>query len=75
MPVSNTPGDYAEAVAEQAIALLLAVSKHVVEGDRFMRQGKYKAWDPLLLLGDDARPDSGYYWHRSDWFVFSAYGT
>mgnify|MGYP001585681935 CR=1 FL=1 len=55
VPVSNTPGDYAEAVAEQAMALLLAVSKRVVEGDRFMRQGKYKAWDPLLLLGDDAR--------------------
>jgi lactate dehydrogenase-like 2-hydroxyacid dehydrogenase len=55
VPVSNTPGDYAEAVAEQALALLLAVSKRIVEGDRFMRQGKYKAWDPLLFLGDDLR--------------------
>jgi len=55
VPVSNTPGDYAEAVAEQALALLLAVSKRIVEGDRFIRQGKYKAWDPLLFLGDDLR--------------------
>ncbi len=55
VPVSNTPGDYAEAVAEQALSLLLAVAKRVVEGDRFVRAGKYKAWDPLLLLGDDIR--------------------
>lgn len=55
VPISNTPGDYAEAVAEQAMALLFAVSKRIVEGDRFMRQGKYKAWDPLLFLGDDLR--------------------
>lgn len=55
VPISNTPGDYAEAVAEQALALLLAVSKRIVEGDRFMRHGKYKAWDPFLFLGDDLR--------------------
>lgn len=55
VPISNTPGDYAEAVAEQALAMLLAVSKRIVEGDRFVRQGKYKAWDPLLFLGDDLR--------------------
>lgn len=55
VPVSNTPGDYAEAVAEQAMALLLSVAKRTAEGDRFVRAGKYKAWDPLLLLGDDIR--------------------
>lgn len=55
VPVSNTPGDYAEAVAEQAMALLLSAAKRTAEGDRFVRAGKYKAWDPLLLLGDDIR--------------------
>lgn len=55
VPVSNTPGDYAEAVAEQAMSLLLSAAKRVSEGDRFVRAGKYKAWDPLLLLGDDIR--------------------
>lgn len=55
VPVANAPGDFAEAVAEQAMALLLAVSKRMVEGDRFVRAGKYKFWDPLLLLGNDVR--------------------
>lgn len=55
VPIANTPGDYAEAVAEHALALMLAVSKQIVAGDYFVRAGKYRAWDPLLLLGHDAR--------------------
>lgn len=55
VPISNTPGDYAETVAEQAMSLLLSAARRTAEGDRFMRAGKYKAWDPLLLLSDDIR--------------------
>ena len=55
VPVSNTPGDLAGAVAEHAMALILNVTKRVLEGDRYVRAGKYKAWDPLLLLGNDVR--------------------
>lgn len=55
VPVTNTPGDFAECVAEQAMALMLAVSKRLVEGDKFVRAGQYKAWNPLLLLGNDVR--------------------
>ena len=53
--VSNTPGDLAGAVAEHAIALMFALSKRVVEGDKFTRAGSYKYWDPLLFLGNDLR--------------------
>ena len=49
--VSNTPGDLTESVAEFALALMLAVGKHVVESDKFVRHGDYKYWDPLLFLG------------------------
>jgi glyoxylate reductase len=49
--VLNTPGVLAEAVAEHVIALSLAVSRRIVEGDRFVREGKYKGWEPDLLIG------------------------
>lgn len=49
--VTNTPGVLTEAVAEHAIALLLAVARKIVEADKFMREGKYKYWEPMLFLG------------------------
>lgn len=49
--VSNTPGDLTEAVAEHSLALLMAVGRHIVEGDKFMRDDKYKYWEPLIFLG------------------------
>lgn len=51
--VTNTPDVLTETVAEHTVALLLALASRVVEGDAFMRAGKYKGWDPLLLLGTD----------------------
>lgn len=44
----------AEAVAEHAFALVLALAKRIVEADKFTREGKYKGWGPMLLLGTDA---------------------
>ena len=55
IPASNTPGDYSGAVAEHAMALIMNLSKRVLEGDKFVRAGKYKFWDPLLLLGNDLK--------------------
>ncbi|OGY92635.1 MAG: hypothetical protein A3H70_04200 [Candidatus Komeilibacteria bacterium RIFCSPLOWO2_02_FULL_48_11] len=55
IPVTNTPGDYAEAVAEHAMAFLLACSRRLVEGDNYVRSGQYKFWDPLLFLGNELR--------------------
>ncbi|MDA1337442.1 MAG: D-glycerate dehydrogenase [bacterium] len=49
--VANTPGVLTETVAEHAVALLLTLTRRIVEGDSFMRKKKYKGWDPELLLG------------------------
>jgi glyoxylate reductase len=49
--VTNTPGVLTESVAEEVIALTMALLRRVVEGDRFIRSGKYKGWEPDLLLG------------------------
>ena len=51
--VTNTPGVLTESTADFAWALLMAAARRVVEGDRYMRGGKYKGWDPLMLLGTD----------------------
>lgn len=51
--VTNTPGVLTETTADFTWALLLSCARRVVEGDKFMRAGKYKAWDPMMLLGTD----------------------
>jgi glyoxylate reductase len=51
--VMNTPGVLTETTADFTWALLMAAARRVVEGDRFMRGGKYKAWDPMMILGVD----------------------
>ncbi len=49
--VSNTPGVLTDATAEMAWSLLFSATRHIVEGDKFTRSGKFKGWDPMLLLG------------------------
>jgi glyoxylate reductase len=49
--VSNTPGVLTAATAELAFALILAVSRRIVEGDRMVREGRFKFWAPMLFLG------------------------
>lgn len=53
--VSNTPGTSITAVAEHTVALMLTLTTRIDEGDRFMRSGKYKGWDPDLLIGTDLK--------------------
>jgi len=53
IPVSNTPGVLTETTAEFAWALLFSVARRIVEGDAFTRAGKFKGWEPLLMLGQD----------------------
>jgi lactate dehydrogenase-like 2-hydroxyacid dehydrogenase len=53
IPVSNTPGVLTDATAEMAWSLLFSTARHIVEGDKFTRSGKFKGWDPMLLLGQD----------------------
>jgi glyoxylate reductase len=51
--ITNTPGVLTSAVAEFAIALMLAITKRIPESERFLRAGKYDGWGPELLLGMD----------------------
>lgn len=51
VPVTNTPGVLTEATADMAFALLMAVTRRIVEGDAFVRAGKWSGWEPQMLLG------------------------
>jgi len=51
--VTNTPDVLTEATADIAFALLLSVSRRIVEGDDFVRRGEFNGWKPDLLLGKD----------------------
>ena len=50
--VTNTPDVLTQAVAEHALALMLAAAKRVVEGDRLIRAGEWAGWsvNPLQTL-------------------------
>ena len=51
--VTNTRGTSSQAVAEHAVALMLALTTRLVEGDKFMRKNKFKGWDPNFMMGLD----------------------
>ncbi len=53
--VTNTPGASDSAVAEHTIALMLAVTKQLPQADRFVREGKYRGWDPQLFVGPELK--------------------
>lgn len=53
IPVTNTPGVLTETTADLAFALLMCVARRIVESDRFLREGKFKGWAPMLFLGND----------------------
>ena len=49
--VTNTPGVLTEDTADMTMALILAVSRRLAEGERMMRTGKWEGWAPTALLG------------------------
>ncbi len=51
--ITNTPGILTETTADFAFALLMAAARRVVEADRYTRQGRWKTWEPQVLLGQD----------------------
>ncbi len=51
--VGNTPGILTDTTADFAFALLMAAARRVVEGERFVRAGKWQTWEPMQLLGTD----------------------
>lgn len=53
IPVGNTPEVLTESTADLALALILGVSRRLVEGDAYVRRGDWHTWEPELLLGRD----------------------
>jgi len=51
--VTNTPGVLDETTADLAWALLMAVARRVVEGDRLARSGAWRQWNLDQLCGTD----------------------
>jgi glyoxylate reductase len=51
--VSNTPGVLTDSTADLAFALMLAVGRRMVEGDRRVRGGRFKHFAPFCFLGRD----------------------
>jgi glyoxylate reductase len=49
--VTNTPGVLTEATADLTMALILAVTRRIVEADAEMRTHRRCEWEPLKLLG------------------------
>jgi len=51
--VTNTPGVLTETTADLTWALMLSVARRIVEADKFTRSGKFKGWEPQLMLGSN----------------------
>jgi glyoxylate reductase len=49
--VTNTPGVLTEDTADMTMALILAVSRRLVEGEKLARSGEWTGWSPTSMLG------------------------
>ncbi len=49
--VTNTPGVLTEDTADMTMALILAVSRRLSEGERLIRSGNWTGWGPTTMLG------------------------
>ncbi len=53
--VTNTPGVLVDATADHTMALMLAVTRRVAEGDRLLRSGVRWSWALTFMLGTELR--------------------
>lgn len=53
--VTNTPDVLTESVADYTWALILGITRRVVEGDRVVRRGDWKGWTFDFMLGTELR--------------------
>jgi glyoxylate reductase len=49
--VTNTPKVLTEDTADMTMALILAVARRLVEGERIARSGEWQGWSPTWMLG------------------------
>jgi lactate dehydrogenase-like 2-hydroxyacid dehydrogenase len=53
IPAGNTPDVLTETTADLAFALLMAAARRIPESVEYVRQGKWRTWGPMLLMGVD----------------------
>lgn len=53
IPAGNTPGVLTETTADLAFALLMAAARRISEGVDYVRDGHWRTWGPMLLMGVD----------------------
>jgi glyoxylate reductase len=53
IPVGNTPDVLTDSTADLALALMLAISRRLSEGERAVRDGEWLTWEPGWMLGRD----------------------
>ena len=51
--VGNTPDVLTDATADHAFALMLAAGRHIIAGEKNVREGAWKTWGPGIFLGAD----------------------
>jgi glyoxylate reductase len=51
--VTNTPDVLTDTTADFAWTLLMATARRLVEADRYTREGRFRQWEYMLLLGGD----------------------
>jgi glyoxylate reductase len=53
IPVGNTPDVLTGSTADLTVALMLAISRRLAEGEAIVRRGLWGTWSPDFLLGRD----------------------
>ncbi|MCV0402273.1 MAG: D-glycerate dehydrogenase [Chloroflexi bacterium] len=53
IPGGNTPGVLTETTADLAFTLLMAAARRIPESVDYVRDGHWKTWGPMLLMGVD----------------------
>ncbi len=53
--ITNTPGVLTEDTADMTMAMILAASRRLSEGERRLRRGEFEGWSPTWLMGRSIR--------------------
>jgi len=53
LPAGNTPGVLTETTADLAFTLLAAAARRIPESVDYVRDGQWRTWGPMLLMGVD----------------------
>lgn len=51
--VCNTAGALTESTADLTWALIMASCRRITESEAYLRAGRFTAWEPMLMLGQD----------------------